>query len=68
MFAHGYQALTDGAEVSYQVGEFYTPGFERGLRYDDPSLRIVWPLPVTQISAKDASWPLLDGSYRTLLA
>lgn len=60
MFAHGYQALSDGAEVIYQVGEFYTPGCERGLRYDDPLLGIQWPLRVTEISAKDASWPLLQ--------
>ncbi|PIG93879.1 dTDP-4-dehydrorhamnose 3,5-epimerase [Gloeocapsopsis sp. IPPAS B-1203] len=67
MFAHGYQALTDGAEVVYQVGEFYTPGYERGLRYDDPVLGIDWPIPVSEISAKDAAWALLDsllvGSY-----
>lgn len=60
MFAHGYQALTDGAEVAYQVGEFYTPGYERGLRYDDPFFKIEWPMPVTVISEKDAAWPLFD--------
>lgn len=60
MFAHGYQALTDGAEVVYQVGEFYTPGYERGLRYNDPLLEIEWPLPISEISAKDAAWPLLE--------
>lgn len=60
LFAHGYQALTDGAEVTYQVGEFYTPGFERGLRFDDPALGIAWPLPVSAISDKDAAWPLLS--------
>ena len=60
MFAHGYQALTDGAEVVYQVGEFYTPGYERGLRYDDPVLGIDWPIPVSEISAKDAAWALLE--------
>jgi len=59
MFAHGYQALTDGAEVSYQVSEAYTPGTERGLRHDDPALGLTWPLPVSVISAKDASWPLM---------
>ncbi|MEZ5658977.1 MAG: dTDP-4-dehydrorhamnose 3,5-epimerase [Burkholderiaceae bacterium] len=58
MFAHGYQALTDGAEVVYQVGEFYTPGYERGLRHDDPEFGIQWPVPVTVISGKDAAWPL----------
>ncbi len=59
MFAHGYQALTDGAEVSYQVSEAYTPGTERGLRHDDPTLGLHWPLPVSVISDKDAAWPLL---------
>lgn len=57
LFAHGYLTLTDGAEVAYQVGEFYTPGAERGLRYDDPALGIEWPIPVAVISDKDAAWP-----------
>ena len=57
MFAHGYQALTDGAEVVYQVSEFYTPGQERGLAHDDPALAIDWPLPVSVISEKDRAWP-----------
>jgi dTDP-4-dehydrorhamnose 3,5-epimerase len=60
MFAHGNQALTDGAELLYLVGEFYTPGCERGLRYDDPALGIEWPLPVTVVSDKDMSWPLIE--------
>jgi dTDP-4-dehydrorhamnose 3,5-epimerase len=58
-FAHGLLTLTDDAEVMYHVTEFYTPGAERGLRYDDPAIGIDWPEPVTVISAKDASWPLL---------
>ncbi len=59
MFAHGYQTLTDEAEVVYQVGEFYTPGYERGLRYDDPFFNIQWPVEVTVISEKDLNWPLM---------
>ena len=62
MFAHGYQALTDGAEVTYQVSQEYTPGCERGLRHDDPALGIRWPMAVTVISEKDAAWPLLSGT------
>ncbi len=50
MFAHGYQTLTDGAEVVYQVSEAYTPGTERGLRHDDPALGLRWPLPVSVLS------------------
>jgi dTDP-4-dehydrorhamnose 3,5-epimerase len=60
MFGNGYQTLTDDAEAIYQVSEFYTPGRERGLRHDDPVLGISLPLPVTTISEKDASWPLLE--------
>lgn len=56
-FAHGFQTLVDDTEVTYQVTEFYTPGAERGLRYDDPAFNIAWPLPVSVISDKDKSWP-----------
>ena len=59
-FAHGYQTLTDDAEVFYHVSEFYTPGAEGGLRWNDTKLGIKWPIQETdQISEKDASWPLL---------
>jgi dTDP-4-dehydrorhamnose 3,5-epimerase len=59
-FAHGYQALEDETEVSYFVSEYYAPGCERGLRYDDPALGIQWPLPPCELSAKDLSWPVLS--------
>jgi len=59
-FAHGYQVLEDGTETSYQVGEFYTPSTEGGLRCTDPRLGLQWPLPVTEISPKDDAWKLLD--------
>jgi len=58
--AHGYQTLVDATEVSYQVGEFYTPGAERGLRHDDPAFAIAWPLTVTLMSEKDRGWPRFD--------
>jgi len=61
-FGHGYQVLCDRTETSYQVGEFYTPGVEGGLRYDDSALAIQWPLPVAVISEKDQEWKLL-GDY-----
>ena len=59
-FAHGYQVLTDKTETSYQVGEFYTPGAEGGLVYNDSRLGLEWPLKVSVISEKDQSWKLLD--------
>ena len=59
-FAHGYQALEDGTETSYQVGEFYAPGTEGGLSPFDPRLGLKWPLPVTVISPKDSAWKPLE--------
>jgi dTDP-4-dehydrorhamnose 3,5-epimerase len=60
-FAHGYQALEDDTDASYLVGQFYTPGAEGGLRYDDARLAIAWPLPATEMSEKDRQWrPLAD--------
>jgi dTDP-4-dehydrorhamnose 3,5-epimerase len=59
-FGHGYQVLEDRTETSYQVGEFYTPGAEGGLLYSDPRLGLVWPLPIGEISPKDAEWQPLD--------
>jgi dTDP-4-dehydrorhamnose 3,5-epimerase len=60
LLAHGFLTLTDDAEVTYQVGEFYTPGAERGIRYDDPALGIEWPAPVAVISDKDLAWLPFD--------
>jgi dTDP-4-dehydrorhamnose 3,5-epimerase len=55
-FAHGFQTLEDHTEVTYMVSQFYTPGSERGLRWNDPLFGIKWPTPVQVISAKDAQW------------
>jgi dTDP-4-dehydrorhamnose 3,5-epimerase len=59
-FAHGYQVLRDDTETSYQVGEFYTPGSEGGLLYNDPRLGLEWPLPISVISDKDQVWKRLE--------
>jgi len=56
-FAHGFQTLQDNSEVTYQVSQFYTPGSERGIRYNDPAFGITWPFAVEVISNKDQSWP-----------
>jgi dTDP-4-dehydrorhamnose 3,5-epimerase len=56
-FAHGFITLMDDSEVTYQVSQVYHPGSERGLRYNDPALGIIWPQEVNVISDKDAAWP-----------
>jgi len=60
-FAHGFQVLEEDTETSYEMGTFYAPEHESGLPHSDPALRLSWPLPLTEISPKDASWrPLED--------
>jgi dTDP-4-dehydrorhamnose 3,5-epimerase len=56
-FAHGYQTLTDGSEVLYMVTQFYAPGAERGLRWNDPAFGISWPIADPILSPKDAAAP-----------
>jgi dTDP-4-dehydrorhamnose 3,5-epimerase len=59
--AHGYQTLTDDAEVLYMVSVPYAPGAEVGYRFDDPAFGITWPREVAVVSDKDASWPVFDA-------
>lgn len=56
-FAHGFQCLTEDCEVFYQMSAEYVPSLARGLRHDDPEVGIRWPLPVAQVSGRDAALP-----------
>jgi dTDP-4-dehydrorhamnose 3,5-epimerase len=60
-FAHGFQSLTDEAEIFYQMSDVYAPDYARGIRWNDPAFAIDWPLPVTVISAKDQGYPDFVG-------
>jgi dTDP-4-dehydrorhamnose 3,5-epimerase len=60
-FGHGYITLEDNTEVTYQVSEFYTPGAEKGIRWNDPTFDIHWPETVQVISDKDANWEDFRG-------
>jgi len=59
-FAHGFLTLEDDCEVLYQVSAFYAPDHERGLRYDDPTIGISWPIDVRIVSDKDRQWPYVQ--------
>jgi dTDP-4-dehydrorhamnose 3,5-epimerase len=61
-FAHGFITLEDNTDVTYQVTQFYTPGAERGYRWDDPAFAIKWPLQPMLISEKDKAHPLFEES------
>jgi dTDP-4-dehydrorhamnose 3,5-epimerase len=55
--AHGFQTLTDDAELFYQMGAFYAPDCNDGVRWDDPAFGIAWPLADPILSDKDRSYP-----------
>jgi len=56
-FAHGYQTLTDQTEIFYQVSQYYSPGAEGGVRWNDPAFAVDWPIKDgILISPKDETW------------
>jgi dTDP-4-dehydrorhamnose 3,5-epimerase len=61
--AHGFITLDDDTETLYLVSAPYTPELERGVRFDDPWLDVVWPADPIELSAKDRSWPDLAPDY-----
>lgn len=65
-FAHGFQALSDDAQLLYLHTAPWTPTCEGGVRHDDPRLAIAWPLPPIQVSARDRAHSMLDASYAGL--
>jgi dTDP-4-dehydrorhamnose 3,5-epimerase len=64
-FAHGFLVVSEAAEFQYKVTDYYAPGQERAIRWDDPDLQIAWPDAVTpMLSAKDAAAPRFrDAEY-----
>lgn len=63
-FAHGFQTLTDDAELLYLHSADYSPEHEGGLSANDARLAISWPLPVSNLSARDAAHPPLTTDFQ----
>ncbi|MFI9380530.1 dTDP-4-dehydrorhamnose 3,5-epimerase family protein [Kutzneria sp. NPDC052558] len=62
---HGFQALTEQADVCYRIDREHDPAEDLAVRYDDAELAIAWPQPVTVVSARDAgagSWAALKST------
>lgn len=57
--AHGFQALTEPADVSYRIDRAHDPAEDVSIRHDDLDLDIPWPLPVTLMSDRDKAAPSL---------
>lgn len=60
-FAHGFQTLADDTELLYEISEPYAPDFARGIRWNDESLAIRWPLDDLIVSSRDRSLPNFAG-------
>ena len=58
-FAHGFVVLSETADVTYKCSSYYDPALERGFAWDDPDVGIAWPKLPIEVSARDASAPLL---------
>ena len=60
-YAHGFVVTSDSADVLYKVTDYWSKEHERGLRWNDPAVRITWPdVGITpQLNQRDATWPLL---------
>lgn len=63
-FAHGFQTLTDNCEMLYFHTAAYAPEAERGLNPRDPGLALTWPLPIADMSERDAAQPPLAAGFR----
>lgn len=59
---HGFVTLTDDVEVMYKVDEFYCPGDDRSIKFDDPEIGVDWGIETPILSKKDLSAPLLKDS------
>ena len=65
-FAHGFQALSDGVELLYCHSCSHVPTAESGLTPTDPRLGISWPLPIAELSVRDAGHPPLTERFAGL--
>lgn len=61
-FAHGFQVLSDSAEVLYKCTREYSPAEDRGIIWNDPSIAVRWPIDAPILSGKDSLLPLLKDA------
>jgi dTDP-4-dehydrorhamnose 3,5-epimerase len=64
--AHGFQALTDPADVSYRIDRPHDPAEDVSIAFDDAELAIPWPLPVTTMSGRDRAAPSLAAAITAI--
>lgn len=63
-YAHGFVVLSRSVYFAYKCTEYYAPELERGVRWNDPTLAIDWPVRAPVVNDRDASWPTLEEARR----
>jgi dTDP-4-dehydrorhamnose 3,5-epimerase len=66
-FAHGFQTLTEDSLMIYAHSAFYEAAHEGAINPLDPAISIGWPVPVSSMSVRDKSHPLIDGDFAGVL-
>ena len=66
-FAHGFQTLTDEARVTYQIAPEFRPELSAGIRWDDPTVGVAWPLAPAEQSERDLALPTLADLDRSTI-
>jgi len=67
-FAHGFCTLEPNTIVAYKLSSFYSPSHDAGVRWDDPTIAVPWPVDIpTEISDRDRQLPFLDEIRRALV-
>lgn len=59
-FANGFQSLEDNTEIFYQMTQVFQPEYGKGVRWNDPTFNIPWPLDISTMSKKDESWEFFE--------
>jgi dTDP-4-dehydrorhamnose 3,5-epimerase len=63
-FAHGFQTLENNTEVYYEITEVYNKKSSRGIKWNDPTFNINWPLDISIISEKDKNFSFFNNAYQ----
>jgi dTDP-4-dehydrorhamnose 3,5-epimerase len=62
-YAHGFYVVSREAQVIYKTSDEYAPEYEYGVRWDDPTLAIPWPVTAPLLSPRDSRWPSLHELF-----
>ncbi len=63
-FAHGFQTIKENTELLYLHTQLYSPEYESGIRFDDPTINVDWPMPPANLSKRDMRHVYIDENFK----